>query len=429
MLVQLDDNNRGLISRNFEDWLEDKFNRNEPWNKIVSEILTATGDRNKNPAVVYFLANVNDNFQPAAEKLTGVTASAFLGVQLQCCECHNHPFTKWKQTDFWGMAAFFSHTHGEATSKKAQKGGEMPAVRESIAEPRAKKGAASITKGAPPGSVVIPESKGKIVKAKYLEGSEPSLAGKTAYRPSLAAWLTSPTNKYFADAAVNRMWAHFFGKGLTNPVDDMRSDNPPSHPEVLSILSREFVASGFDLKHLIRCICNSRAYQRSSVRLPSNKDDDALYSRMAVKMMTADVLYDSLQTVLGEAPEPRRVRRGGAPIAKKGAAKDPRSRFVEFFDTQDEKGPSPEYTHGIPQVLRLMNAEAFNSGGAVIDKFAKPGVGKDKVIENLFLSTLSRRPTPREAAKFAAFVGADARKGYQQVLWVLINSSEFILNH
>jgi hypothetical protein len=326
------------------------------------------------------------------------------------------------------MAAFFSHTHSKGTSKKDQKAAEVPSVEETAVEPRGKK-KDGVSAKAPAGSIVIPESKGKIVKAKFLEGSEPSLAGKVNYRNTLAGWVTSPTNKYFADAFVNRMWAHMFGRGLTNPVDDMRSDNPPTHPEVLTVLSREFVASGFDIKHLIRCICNSRTYQRSSVRLPENKDDDALYSRMAVKMMSADTLYDSLQTVLGSPPTERRARaKAGLAIAK-GMKADPRSQFVDFFDTQDEKGPSPEYSHGIPQVLRLMNAEAFNRGGAVVDKFARPGVPREKVIEGLFLSTLSRRPTPAELKKFSAFVGADARTGYQQTLWVLLNSSEFILNH
>jgi hypothetical protein len=259
-------------------------------------------------------------------------------------------------------------------------------------------------------------------RAKFFLGEEPKLDDKVTYRKPFVAWLTAPENKYFARAAVNRMWAHFFAKGFVNPIEDMRDDNPASHPELLNTLAKEFSDSGYDLKHLIRCITLSKAYQRTSQPLPKN--DPALFSHMAVKVMNAEVLYDSLCIALGED----RLQMGGPPIRDKTITE--RDRFVEFFSTRGQDDEATEFSFGVPQFLRLMNSAQFNKGGAIVGRLANEGTPPEKVIEGLFLATLSRRPTDAELKRMSAYVArqADARAAYNGVLWILVNSAEFVCN-
>src|SRR5262249_15331789 len=176
---------------------------------------------------------------------------------------------------------------------------------------------------------------GKVVKAKFFEGAEPDLGDKAPFRPAFAEWLTAPDNKFFANAAVNRFWAHCFGKGFVNPLDEFSDGNPPSHPELLKLLADEFKASGFDLKHLFRCVCNTQAYGRTSKPLPENDSDTQLFSHMTLKVMNPEVLYDSLCLALGVkelSTSPRGGGRGfgGGP----GGGGGPRDQFVNFFTTK-----------------------------------------------------------------------------------------------
>jgi hypothetical protein len=265
-----------------------------------------------------------------------------------------------------------------------------------------------------------------------LHGDTPKLVGKSEYRPILANWVTAPANPYFAKAMVNKVWANFFGRGIVNPIDDMRTDSPNTHPALLDALAAEFTASGFDIKHLIRCICNSAAYQRTSRPLPGNRDDEELYSHMKLKVMSADMLYDSLTTVL--AREPAAQGRFAAKIKAKAKAgpRTPREEFRNFFhaEADDDSGVVEDYTHGIPQVLRLMNSQSLSDTKSVVAKLTRGSDSPEKVIETLYLRVLSRRPSADETERMAKYVAAgDAAKGYGDALWVLINSSEFLFNH
>jgi hypothetical protein len=254
--------------------------------------------------------------------------------------------------------------------------------------------------------------------------------------------LTASDNPYFAQAAVNRFWAHLFGSGFVNPIDDFQEGVPASHPALLQFLAQEFVASGHDHKHLLRCICNSQTYQRTSRRLPPATgemevvDDQGLFSHMAVKVMTPHVMYDSLVTAMGV----RNLAGGlGSPLPFELYAGDraradrlqPRDEFIRFFTTQDPSAKSTEYTQGIPQVLALMNARQFNTVTPLVEKLVKEGVKQEQAIEALFLATLSRRPAPREVELLGGYLAkrSDPRAGYTGVLWILINSNEFMMNH
>lgn len=397
-----DSNNRRLQPDPLNKWLEKEFNDNTPWNKLVTNLVTASGAQDQNGAVTYLLAN------PTVDKMTDSTTRLFLGVQLQCAQCHNHPFTGWKQSEYWAMAAFFMKTRPENPQKAAKTGGS-PGLSETTSD-----------KGR--GKNQLPES-AKIVPAKFLQGDKPTLDPKEPYRPVLANWMTSAENPFFARAMVNRMWAKFFGRGFVNPIDDMHEGNLASHPELLKQLSDQFVASGFDVKHLVRSMCNSQAYQRTSKPTAGTEANEALFSRMAIKALTPEQLYDSLGRVMGES------KGDGNRKDNKGRVQaGPRAAFAAFFRTDDGADPT-EYSGGIPQALRLMNSNQLNKASGLVDQASK--LTPDKGIERLYLGTLSRRPTTEETQKMTAYLAknSDSRKGYSDILWALLNSSEFALNH
>jgi hypothetical protein len=442
-IVKPDDDNRLLIAGNkLQDWLEDSFNQNHGWNKIAYELLTASGDRDDNPPVTFFLANVNDNknhYEPAPNKLTTASSRLFFGVKLECCECHNHPYNTMKQTDYWGVAAFFGSTHAEHSSRKDAKAGITATVHEgkpSMAGGGKKaKDEKVTTSHAAFGSIEIPDSKGKTVRAKFLNAESPNVNSGQPLRPVLAKWLTSEQNPFFSRAMVNKIWANFFGRGIINPVDDMSDEDKATHPEALKLLADEFVASGFDLKHLIRCICLSETYQRSSQALPSNKDDDKLYSHMKPKVLSADMLFDSLAVVLahpvGGGDDQGKGKKGQGDKKKYGGG--PRAAFRKFFhaEADDDVGVVEEYTQGIPQALKLLNGPGISNTNEVVSRIRKSADSQDKVIEGIYLTVLSRLPTEAETKKLKEYAAKEssANKAYNDMMWALVNSAEFMFNH
>jgi hypothetical protein len=214
-------------------------------------------------------------------------------------------------------------------------------------------------------------------------------------------------------------------------VDDIRPGSKNTHPELLKALADEFAASGFDQRHLIRCVCNSTAYQRTSRPLPENKDDEELYSHQRLKVMTADMLFDSLRTALDHDPAARPTRAKG-PVKNYGRM-DAREQFRHYFNAEadDDAGVIEEYDHGIPQVLRLMNSHELNNTAAVVARLMKASDNPDAVIEGLYLRALSRRPSEAEMARMKGYVAgaSDRAKAYGDLLWVLLNSGEFLFNH
>jgi hypothetical protein len=307
------------------------------------------------------------------------------------------------------MASFFTKFQAERV-QAANRQGRSPAVREGPRPgPRNK----------------LPES-AKVVPARFLQGEAPKLSPTQSYRPVAAQWITSPENRFFARAMVNRLWSQFFGRGLVNPVDDMHDANPASHPELLQELTAQFVASQFDVKFLIRAICNSRAYQRSSKPLPDNDSDTNLLSHMAIKPLSPEQLYDSLIEVVGtpgQGAGPRRPANNAQ--ANQGG---PRANFINFFSVEDGGGDPTEYQAGIPQALRLMNSPLLNRGGPLLEHALKKGQPA-QIIHTLYLGTLSRRPTSAESQRMLAYVHGHANKPYHDILWALLNTSEFALNH
>jgi hypothetical protein len=407
LMVPRESNNRALNQKPLEVWLADHFNKNTSLDKVVYDLITVTGEIDKNPAGTYFVAN------PTVDKITDNVTRTFLGVQLQCAQCHNHPFTDWKQTEYWAMATFFLKTKLNGNPQQAAKKGIVLTVSEDPAG----------VKGGKKGG--LPESFKK-VNAKFLQGTEPTIAPKDPSRPVLAKWMTSADNKFFARAMVNRAWYDLFGRGIVNPVDDMHDDNAPSHGELLATMTEQFKLNGFDLKYIVRAICNSEVYQRTSVsKQDAAQIDPDLYIRREIRMMSAEQLFDSLTTVLGQSTDKGTKDK----TAKKGPG-TPRENFVTFFRV-DEGNPL-EYQNGIPQALRMMNSPFTNKTEVTAGQITVGTKSTAEAIEKIYVAALSRRPTAEETQRLTIYVnrpGATARAAYGDILWVLLNSSEFVLNH
>jgi len=401
-LFPRDSANRFVLKEPLYKWLEEEFNKNVPWDQFVTQLVTASGSVDENPAVTYFLAN------RSVDKLTDTTSQHFLGIQLQCAQCHNHPFTTWKQVEYWGMASFYSKVRAD-NPKNANKGGDNTkiGVQEANARSRQKD--------------FFPES-AKNVPARFLSGEQPNL-GAEPYRPALAKWMTSPNNPFFARAFVNRTWAHLFGRGFVNPVDDMLPENAASHPALLDSLAQHIsTTGGYDLKYLIKAICLSEPYQRTS-KVGSNKGDKKLFSHMTVKVMSPEQLYDSLGQVTGV----QRAAPKGAKGQGKGPRVGPRDQFVNFFLAGADTNSVIDYEVGIPQALRLMNSSIANSAAAV--RAITGGSSKpEDAIERIYLTAFSRRPTAEEKKNLTDYVDrVGASTAYGDILWAVLNSSEFTL--
>ena len=387
-------------------WLAKEFNTST-WDRTATRLLTATGKMEENPAVTYL---IEGRLPRTVPDLTDLTSRYFMGVRLNCAQCHDHPFVSWKQQDFWGMAAFFAQIQTPGRAKQVYQLGVVDDPRLTLA--------------------VLREAgmiDGFMARAPTFLGGEEMAAGKGPGRAALATWLTAPQNPYFARAMVNRTWWRLFGRGIVRPVDDMHERNAPTHPELLELLARRLVESGFDLKFLTRAIVLSRAYQRTS---RSGGDSAAagkqaeFFGRMAIKVLSAGQLYDSLETILGAPAKPP-----GPNIRQQGA----RREFTQFFGEDGDSADPTGYRRGIPHLLRLMNSGQFAGRNldALVDRLSVPNRSSDDVAADLFLTILSRRPTADERARFTAYAqrAGHVREAYGGLAWALMMTSEFSLNH
>lgn len=388
----------------FEAWLRGRFRANAPYNALVRELLTAplsTDSDNPTPAM-----RRPDDPNPLAfyavkdakpENLAAVTARVFLGVQIECAQCHDHPFAKWTRDQFWNQAAFFAGIDRSGNNLFAP-----------ISENTARREIAPGT-GKPP------------VPALFLDARGTAAKPGTSTRTALADWVTARDNPFFARAAVNRVWGQFFGRGLVDPVDDFNDDNPASHPELLDDLAAAFVDSGFDLRYLSRAVGRTRAYQRTSARTAPGQDDPRLFARMAVKGLTGEQLFDSLVRATG---------------FRETARTSPRDQFLTRFAAS---GRPAEPETSIPQALGLMNGQ-FVADATTLDKSPTlqaacetPGFSRSGRIEAVYVAALARKPTEKERDRCLKHLGgargAALAERLGDVFWALLNSAEFRLNH
>jgi hypothetical protein len=416
--------NRDPVNRDgMGAFLRGSLLRNKSWDKMVHEIVSARGTTSPDSPEFNGAANflVNKLAENAAEA-TAKTAKYFLGVQVQCTQCHNHPFNDWKQDQFWGLNAFFRQT-------KAVQNRNGQTVEFVTLDNQDFKGEGNNPKEAE----IYYELRNGVLQVAYptfIDGTKINPSGyvnEVDRRVELANLIVKHEN--FGQAIVNRMWSHFLGYGFTKPVDDMGPHNPVSHPELLSRLGKEFSARGHDLKKLIRWITLSEAYALSSKATPANKKDDPslgekpAFSHFYVRMMEAEDLYESLVTATKAAA----VGSYEEQAAKK--ANWLRQFTVTFGN--DEGTEATTFDGTIPQVLMMMNGELTKSAldSTFMQQLMADKMSMREKVEYLYLATLARKPSSQEMALISTAGGPNAMSALQDVFWSLLNCNEFIFNH
>lgn len=378
-------------------WFRTKFRENYRYDRLVAEFVSATGSRTTGPSVFYR----RQEFKP--EKLAASTSRIFLGMQLDCAQCHDHPFDQWSQKDFWSLAAFFARVGDPGMQNMAS---------QSLVEREE-------------GEVMLPETD-EVVPPRF-PGSESPVEEFGGRRTQLAIWMTSRDNPYLAKAAVNRVWSQLFGQGIVEPVDDLSSRNPPSHPEILEALADWFVETGYDLKEVYRTLAMTKAYARSS-RYEGKLPDLRLWAYMPVKALTPEQLYDSIVSVGGGEGGGNVIN--GVPQGDMG-----RAAFAARMAFLDR--PATEYQGGIPQALMFLNGGALRAATApessrIVGALSAPLFTNEERVEALYIATLSRFPTPEERDLALAFYEeSESRESSaaasSDLLWALLNSGEFAM--
>jgi len=403
----------------FHAWLTDALNKNRRWDELVREMITAEGE---SPPVA-FVRQCMDDGQPRANKLAMSVSRRFLGVRLECAECHDHPFADWKQDDFWALAAFFARTAKVEKNKTETRTGIYDSEK---GPPRTRFGLKPLERK-DGGAVLIPDDAGPraktVVPAKFPRGEVVQLDDRSP-RTALAEWVTSSKNAMFARATVNRLWAQVFGRGLVNPVDSLDPENPPTHPEVFDALAGELVASGYDLKHLLRAMLLTKVYQRTHATVPGNERDESLYSHATGKVVNPESLFESLVIASGNSLDAK----GNGNIGGKGKGPlSSRGEFLKLFGTATADTDPGDYTQGIAQVLALLNDPAVNVPNKLVSDAAKEGGDVDAIVTRIFVGVLSRKPRDEELKLTREFVSRrkNPLDGYHAVWWALVNSPEF----
>jgi hypothetical protein len=383
-------------------WLRRQLAGNRPYDEWVRDLVAATGDSARNGPVNFYRAS------RTPEQAARAVSQAFLGIRLECAQCHHHPFDKWSQQDFYGLAGFFNNLQ----RRPLPSGGEL-VYHAGYVETR------------------IPLTNEQ-APTRPPDGPVPAGLRDGDPRARLASWLTRADNPWFARLAVNRLWKHYLGRGLVEPEDDLRSTNPPTNPQLLDLLARKLTAAKFDLKEVTRLILNSRVYQLSSEPNATNRDDEQNFSHHYIKRLPAEVLLDAVCTVT-EVPEVFPGRPRGSRAIELWDNRLP-SYFLDIFGRSERTSPcecgrSSEPT--MAQALHLMNApeveEKVSGGTGRVARLVKAKATERQIVDELCLAALGRPPGEKErrvARKL--FSAAKPREAAQDFLWVLLSSYEFL---
>ena len=391
----------------YYNWLADRIGANVPIDRIVVDLLSASGGTVSNPPVNYYQTELDKL------KLSENVAQVFMGMRIQCAQCHNHPFDRWTMDDYYGFNAFFAQIGRKNTDD--------------------------------PQEVIVYNSKGgetqhfltkKNVKPKFLGGEEPDLKPGDDRRRVMAEWMASPRNPFFARNIANLVWAHFLGVGVVDPVDDVRVSNPPSNPELLDELAAKLTEYNYDVRRLVRDITASAAYQRSSKTNASNADDKLNFARAQVRRVRAEVLLDAISQIT-ETPNKfqglplgaRAVQIADGAVSNYFLTTFGRSKRESVASTEVKTDPN------LSQALHLMNGDAVNDRirrGQVVEKLIAAGKKDDEIVNELFLRCFGRMPADVERKSVAAAVAADPANRQvvlEDAFWALMNSKEFYFNH
>ncbi|MCE9564067.1 MAG: DUF1549 and DUF1553 domain-containing protein [Planctomycetes bacterium] len=399
----------------FTGWIRDSIADNMPYDRFVSELLTASGNQETNPPTLWYRTT-----RTSPEYVESV-AQAFLGIRIQCAQCHHHPAERWSQADYFQLAAVFARV--------GRKGGfadaEVP-TSETIFLADA-------------GEVLHPRTK-QVMQPRPPGGPDFKLTKYDDPRRALAKWMTAGDNPYFARTMANRMWGHFLGRGIIHPIDDARSTNPPSNPELLDALTKDFASSGYNVKHLIRVICNSTAYGLSSIPEDTNKDDVQSFARYYPRRLPAEVLLDGIGQVL-ESPSKFRSVAGDFPVGTRAIDLPDEavpSQFLDVFGRparnsacECERVDAP----ALGQTLALISApeiqDKLTAEKGYVKRLAGNGKPHSENVDDIFLRVFGRTPRPKELSIAVKFLESqnDRKEAYGSLLWSLLATNEFLFNH
>ena len=458
--------------RAMHGWLRGQMARNRPWDELAREVLTVQGDATTSPAVGYFVVTVGEKRQVEESEVADSVAQAFLGTRIGCAKCHNHPLEKYTQDDYYHFAAFFSKVSLKRVNpaegptvltlmgrEEAERQKEVERVGKSLAE--AKRAAEGKTgdeqkkaddkveelgkrlgqlhKELADARAKMPTVRqprtGKPLPPQPLDRADPRIKPGGDPRAALAGWMTDPKNEYFAGAMVNRLWRHFMGVGMVEPVDDLRSSNPPTNPELWQALCGEFVQNRYDLKHVMRLILTSRAYQLDAATMPGNETDTKFYSHYNARRLPAEVMLDAIAAAT-DVPD----QFPGYPVGVRATQlPDPgvASYFLTLFGRSERVTACACDRQGdvtLPQLLHLTNGAEVQgkvrSPDGRLARLLREQKDDDKVIDEVFLATVAGLPTDaqRNVVKDALAAGDEREAVFQDLFWALLNSKEFAFN-
>jgi hypothetical protein len=408
--------------RQLHAWIREQVAANRKWDEIARAVLTATGDSATTPQIGYYVVTVGEHREVEKSEAAESVAQAFLGTRIGCARCHNHPLERYTQDDFYHFSAFFTRINIDRKESKAG-----PTV--------LKVSHHDHNQNKNPVRVRQPRT-GRMLPPQPLDRTAADVGPGADPRARLADWVTDPKNPAFAGAMVNRVWKHFLGVGLVEPVDDLRATNPPSVPAVWATLTGEFVRSKFDLKHLIRFIVSSRTYQLASATTPANAADARFYSHYYARRLPAEVLLDALTAATGVSE-----RFDGYPDGVRAIQiPDPgsHSAFLKMFGSSERVTACACERSGdvtLPQLLSLQNGDRLlaklKDANGTLAKLLKEQTDDGKLIEELFLRTLCRLPSADETTVVRkALASGDPREEVcRDLFWSLLNAKEFAFNH
>ncbi len=393
----------------FHQWIKDMVAQNRPYDEFVRGVIAASGEWQEAPAINWFWQMRDDQLH----QTTADTAQVFLGIRLQCARCHHHPYERWGQDDYYGLAGFFT--------RLGRKSFGQPPPYFSAARPT--------TSERNPLTNQVPEP-------KYPDGELANVSPEEDPRHALVDWLSKKENPFFAKTLVNRLWGHLFGRGLVDPVDDMRETNPPSNPELLDALARDFIEHKFDMRHMVRTMLLSNAYALDSAPTPQNETDQQNFARYYARRLIAEVLLDAVDQSCGT--KTRFDRTGSEARAVELPHEGFGSYFLDTFDRPKRvSGCECERSSGatLGQVLLLSNSSEIENkigdGNGLVARLLKEKRPPEEIVDTLYLAAFSRFPTGDERAKMHKYVASspDPKVALEDVLWTLLNSKEFVFNH
>jgi hypothetical protein len=405
-------NNDIMLLRN---WFRDQLDKNTPYDEMVRELLTTAGPTHEVGSAQYMM-----RYDLDAEELAARTSRTFLGLPLQCAQCHDHKSEPWTQEDFYGVVAFFKSIEREQIYEDVERNGKTE-----------KRYIGSFLRDREAKPATVPDT-GVSVQPAFLDKSTFRSTASRAARVSYADWMTDPTNPYFAKATVNRVWSYFTGAGIVDPIDWFSVNTRPTHPALLDWLAEDFVAHGYDLRYLVRSILSTEMYQRSAKTTEGNKNDTQYLSHARIRPLTAEQLFYSLLEATNIESRKRR-RNENVEAMKRDYLR--RFRFV-FGNDEMEEDEINKAT--ISQALMLLNGTIVNDGiiakeGTRLDRILRTQTDAQRRIDSIFLSVLSRKPTGDERSYFRNYQQSsgyrDKKKAFEDLYWSLLNSAEFASNH